>query len=170
MAEETIINRVAKSGIEIIDLDEYFPKQPIAVLDMKDWLYMGLILKEQHFREQLETHDWSQYAGKWVSLVCTADAIVPLWAYMLFTVRLQPVADKIFFGTQDEMLAGHYNEQLSKIDWPTFADKRVVVKGCGDYPVPAAAYVEATAKLLPYAKSIMYGEPCSTVPVYKKGK
>jgi hypothetical protein len=169
MAEE-IINRVAKSGIETIDLDEYFPKQEIAVLDMKDWLYMGLILKEQHFREQLDAHDWNQYTGKWISLVCTADAVVPLWAYMLFTVKLQPYAGKVFFGTAEEMLAAHYLEQLSQIDWPAFADKRVVVKGCGDNPVPAAAYVEATARLLPYAKSIMYGEPCSTVPVYKRGK
>lgn len=169
MAEE-IINRVAKSGIESIDLDEFFPKHGIVVLDMKDWLYMGLILKEQHFREQLEAHDWSQYAGKWVTLACTADAIVPLWAYMLFTVKLQPFAAKVFFGTKEELLASHYHETLSQIDWPAFADKRVVVKGCGDYPVPAAAYVEATSCLLPYAKSIMYGEPCSTVPVYKKGK
>lgn len=169
MAEE-IINRVAKSGIETLDLDEFFPQKDILTLDMKDWLFHGLILKEQHFREQLELHDWNRYARRWVNLVCSADAVVPLWAYMLFTVKLQPHAEKIFFGTAEEMLAAHYREQLAAINWEVYNDKRVVVKGCGDNPVPAAAYVEVTRRLLPYAKSIMFGEPCSTVPVYKKAK
>lgn len=169
MAEE-IVNRVAKSGIQTIDLADYFPAEEIVVLDMKDWLFHGLILKEKDFREKLDTHDWMQYAQKNVTITCSTDAIVPLWAYMLFATRLTGIAAQIAFGTEEEFLSQHYRQALTGFSPADYADQRIVIKGCGEKPVPASAYVEITRLLVPYAKAIMYGEPCSTVPVYKKPK
>lgn len=169
MAED-IINRVSKSGIESIDLGDYYPEGPVVSLDVKDWLFHGLILREKDFREKLEQYPWEEYAGKHVAVHCTTDAIIPAWAYMLLASRLQPVAASVYFGTETELVMQYYLQALQKLDAAAFADKRVVVKGCGDKPVPDAAFLDITIKLMPYAKSIMYGEPCSTVPVYKKGK
>jgi hypothetical protein len=165
-----IINRVAQSGIFSLDLEEYFPNFEITVLDMKDWLFHGLILKEADFRQKLDEHDWEQYTGKAVCLICTADAIVPLWAYMLFASRLQPFAAAVHYGSIESYLESYYDRILSELNVENYKDKRIVIKGCGDKPVPASAYVVATGLLLPYAKSIMFGEPCSTVPVYKRKK
>ena len=165
-----IINKVAQSGIVTIDPEEYFPTGEIVSLDMKEWLFHGLILKEADFRQKLEEHTWEIYSGKTVCLICTADAIVPLWAYMLFVTRLKPYAKEISYGSEEAYISQYYKDVLSKIHPEEYAGKRVVIKGCGEKQVPAFAYVELTNLLMPYAKSIMFGEPCSTVPVYKAPK
>ncbi len=166
--DETFVNKVADSGIVTLNLEDYYPKEPIAVFDMKDYLFMGLILKEKDFREALKQLDLSQFENKYVALTCTADAVIPMWAYMLAASAIQPVAADIFFGSEEETIRGILAKNISKISAGDFIDKRVVVKGCGELPVTESAYIEITKQLRPVAKSIMYGEPCSTVPVYKK--
>jgi hypothetical protein len=165
---DVIVNKVAQSGLITLNLEDYFPQGEMVTFDLKDYLFMGLILKEKDFREALKALDWSQYSGKKVASTCTADAIIPLWAYMLVTTYLQPVANAVYVGTAEEMHKHLFLKNIAAIDATTFTDKRIVVKGCGDIPVGAFAYAELTRHLLPYVKSIMYGEPCSTVPVYKK--
>ncbi len=162
-----IINRVAESGIITIDLKDFYPEAEIVVLDMKDYLFKGLILKEKEFREALKQTNWQQYAGKYVALTNTADAIVPMWAYMLMVSYLQPLAKSIVFGNGKEAQRQQLLNNIAGIDAREYAGKRVVIKGCGDVVLPEAAYVAITQKLQPVVKSIMYGEPCSTVPVYK---
>ncbi|HEU4471571.1 MAG TPA: DUF2480 family protein [Flavisolibacter sp.] len=165
---DTIVNKVANSGLITLDLEKYLPKGEVAGFDLKDHLFMGLILKEKDFREALKNLDWSLYTGKNVAIFCSADAIIPVWAYMLVASYLQPVAADIYTGTVAEMQKHVFLKNLSSIDTAAFADQRVVVKGCGETPIDSFAYTEITRLLLPVAKTIMYGEPCSTVPVYKK--
>lgn len=166
---ETIVNKVAESGIITLDLAPYVPAaEDIAVFDLKPFLFREMILKEKDYRAALQTHDWQQYADKQVAVTCSADAIVPVWAYMLATSYLQPLATSVFFGTADEMVKSILAQRINGIDTTEYADKRVVIKGCGDTPIPDAAYVIVTQHLRPVVKSLMYGEPCSTVPVYKK--
>jgi hypothetical protein len=165
---DVIVNKVAESLLTTIDLEEYYPKGDIAVFDMKDYLFMGLILKEKDFRASLQSLDWEQYRGKNVAITCTADAIIPMWAYMLVASNLQPVAKEVVFGNDETLINTIIFKNLLSIKAEDYTDKRVVVKGCGDVKIPEAAYVEITNKLRPYVKSIMYGEPCSTVPIYKK--
>ncbi|HUC81077.1 MAG TPA: DUF2480 family protein [Flavisolibacter sp.] len=165
---EAIVNRVANSGLITLNLEDYLPKEEPAVFDLKDHLFMGLILKEKDFREALKNTDWSVYQNKNVAIVCTADAIIPLWAYMLVTTYLQPVAKNIYVGTAEEMHQHLFLQNIQTIKADEFNGQRIVVKGCGDIPVGAFAYAEITKLLLPHVKSIMYGEPCSTVPIYKK--
>jgi len=165
---ETIVNKVAESGLITLDLEEYYPKEEIVVFDLKDYLFMELILKEKDFRTALQNHDWNQYQDKNVALTCTADAIIPMWAYMLVASYLQPFANEIIFGNKEAAISMLVSKNLSKIRGEAFTDKRVVIKGCGDVQIPESAYVEITNKLRPFVKSIMYGEPCSTVPIYKK--
>jgi len=166
---DTIVNKVAESGIITLDLVEYLPKQEeIKVFDLKPFLFREMILREKDYRTSLQEHDWEQYTGKKVTITCSADAIIPMWAYMLAASYLQPVASFVFFGTQQELEKWLVEKNLEKIDAEEYTDKRVVVKGCGDVPVPEQAYVAITNKLLPVVKSLMYGEPCSTVPIYKK--
>lgn len=167
MAEE-IINRVAASSLEEINLEDYFPKEQFTVFDLKPFLFMDLILKEKDFREALLNVDWNVYEGKVVAVTCSADAIIPMWAYMLVASYLQPVAKDVFFGDEDEALKETFLKNITAIDIGRFADKRIVIKGCGDLPVKEYAYLEITKMLRPVAKSIMYGEACSTVPVFKK--
>jgi hypothetical protein len=166
--QDDIVNKVAGSGIVSVDLEEYYPAGDRVVFDLKDLLYEGLILKEKDFRAYVKDHDWSGYQDKYVALHCSADAIVPTWAYMLLTTRLEPFARKVVFGDRTDLETALYYEALSRINPEEFRDQRVVVKGCSNLPVPASAYVEITRLLRPFAKSIMYGEPCSTVPLYKK--
>jgi len=163
-----IVNKVAQSGLLTVDLAKYAPEREIVVYDIKDNLFQGLILREKDFREFVKTHDWSRYAGKHVGIVCSADAIVPTWAYMLLANRMQPHAASVHFGTKEEVERNLFAEAMEKIDYETYRDQRVVVKGCGDIPVPESAFVRFTAELSKVAKSIMYGEPCSTVPVFKR--
>ncbi len=163
---ETFLNKVAESGIITIDLEAYIPDE-IQVFDLKDHLFMGLILKEKDFREALKKEDWEKYSNKDVAITCSQDAVIPMWAYMLVSSYLQPYASDIYFG--DELFTRNaiINKTLSKIDVNEYAGKRVVIKGCGEKEIPASAYVEITKLLRPVAKSIMYGEPCSTVPIFK---
>jgi hypothetical protein len=168
--ENEIINKVSQSGLITIDLEEFYPEGERVLFDIKDLLFQGLILREKDFREFIKNEDWNKYKDKYVALVCSADAIVPTWAYMLLATHLEPVAKKVVFGDLETLETILYNEILSKINVMNYADARVVIKGCGNLPVPKAAYVQITSLLRPVAKSIMYGEPCSTVPLYKKGK
>lgn len=168
METESIINRVAKSGLVTLDLEDYYHPGERVVYDLKDNLFMGLILKEKDFREFLKTHDWSQYAGKNVALICSEDAIVPTWAYMLLTIQLQPYANTIVFGSLQDLEEKLYFDAISQINPDQYRDARVVVKGCSKVPVPIAAYVEITRVLRPVVLSLLFGEPCSTVPLYKR--
>ena len=163
-----IINKVAQSGIVSIDLEVFFPSEPIAVFDLKDHLFKGLILREKDFREALAAKDWTQYANKYLTVDCSADAIIPHWAYMLVAAYAQPFAIEVLMGNTEIALKKIYAEKISKIDPEQYRGQRIVVKGCSDKPVPADAYLDITRLLKPVAKSIMYGEPCSTVPIYKK--
>lgn len=167
MSEE-IINRVSESLLTTIDLETYYPSGETAVFDMKDHLFMGLILKEKDFREALKQLDFSVYQDKNVALTCSADAIIPMWAYMLAASYLQPVAKNVIFGNEDFLHKTLFLQNISQIDPEVYRDKRVVIKGCGDLPISESAYVEITRLLRPVVKSIMYGEPCSTVPIYKQ--
>ena len=165
---EPFINKVAESGIITLDPSIFVPVGETAVFDMKDHLFMGLILKEKDFREALKTLDWDQYRNKNVAVTCTADAIIPVWAYMLVAANLQPIAREIVMGDEKELQHQLCLANISKININDFEDKRVVIKGCGEIPIGDFVYMELTKLLRPVVKSIMYGEPCSTVPVYKK--
>lgn len=168
--DKPLVNRVANSALITINLEEFFPKEEIAFFDLKDYLFMGLILKEKDFREALAAHDWSQYQGKVLLVYCTADAIIPMWAYMLVASYATPFAADVFQGTAEAYYQAAMNKSLAAFDPAQYEEKRIVIKGCGDKPVPPSAYLEITRRLRPHAKSIMYGEPCSTVPIYKKGQ
>jgi hypothetical protein len=165
---DTIINKVANSGLMTIDLEKYLPSGNVVTFDLKDHLFMGLILKEKDFREALKNFDWSVYQDKYVAITCTADAIIPAWAYMLVVTYLQNIAKDVYAGTSTEMQKHLLVKNISAIDVNEFADQRIVIKGCGDAAIESFAYAEVTKVLLPVVKSIMYGEPCSTVPVFKK--
>jgi hypothetical protein len=165
---ETIINKVANSGLLTLDLETLLPQQEIVELDLKGYLFMELILKEKDFRAQLLSTNWEQYANKIIAITCTADAIIPLWAYMLLSTYLQPHAASIHFGRASEVKKFLLLNAINTLDNASYVDARVVVKGCGDEALPEDAYIAITNKLLPVAKSIMYGEPCSTVPIFKK--
>ena len=165
-----IINKVAESGLLTINLEEFYPKEETAVFDLKEHLFMGLILKEKEFREIMKDLDLSGYKGKHVALFCSADAVIPVWAYMLVVSYLQPLANEIIFGDQDFLHKTLFLKNLAKINASEYEDKRVVIKGCGELPITETAYVAITRILRPVVKSIMYGEPCSTVPIYKKPK
>ena len=168
METEPIVNRVAKSGLVTLDLEDYYHSGERVVYDLKDNLFMGLILREKDFRDFLKAHDWSQYAGKNVALTCSEDAIVPTWAYMLLTIQLQPHANTIVFGSLPDLEEKLYFDAIAQINPDDYRDARVVVKGCSKVPVPVAAYVEITRVLRPVAQSLLFGEPCSTVPLYKR--
>ena len=165
---ETFVNKVSDSGIVTLNLEDYYPKEDIIVFDMKDYLFMGLILKEKDFRESLKGLDLTEFENKIVALTCSADAVIPMWAYMLAASALQPLAKEIVFGNKEEAVKTILKKNIAAIEEDNFEDKKVVIKGCGELPVTESAFVEITKKLRPVAKSIMYGEPCSTVPVYKK--
>jgi hypothetical protein len=167
---DVFINKVAESGIITIDLETYLPKEEIVVFDIKDYLFMGLILKEKDFRAALKELSLEKYEQKIVAVTCSADAIIPMWAYMLIASLLQPVCIDVILGTADQVERKLLLQNIQLIDTSAYMDNRVVVKGCGEKPIPEEAYLEITNKLRPVAKSIMFGEPCSTVPVYKKPK
>ena len=166
--EEIIVNKVAQSSLETIDLEKFYPEGETIVFDMKDHLFMELILKEKDYRETLKKMNWSVYENKNVCITCSADAIIPLWAYMLAVSYLQPVAKNVVAGNESFMHEVLFLKNLSKINVKEFEGKRVVIKGCGDKEISASVYAEITKILVPVVQSIMYGEPCSTVPVYKK--
>jgi hypothetical protein len=165
---ETIINKVANSGIVTLDLESLFPEYEILDFDLKPFLFMEMILKEKDFRAQLISHEWTQYKNKTVAIHCSVDAIIPLWAYMLLCTYLQPQTSAVYFGTIQQIKNNLLVKKINEINLEQYVDARIVVKGCGEEALPEEAYIAITNKLLPVAKSIMYGEPCSTVPVFKK--
>lgn len=168
--ETEIINRVANSGLVTLDLEAYYHPGERVVYDLKANLFMGLILREKDFRAFLKEHDWSQYAGKNVAITCSEDAIIPTWAYMLLTIQLQPYANMVVFGSLTDLEEKLYFDAIARIDPADYANARVVVKGCSNVSVPTAAYVELTRVLRPVVQTLMFGEPCSTVPLYKRSK
>lgn len=168
--EYEIVNKVAGSGLIELNLEDWYNKTPKALIDIKDQLWQELILREDDFRAYIKNTDWTQYQGHNVAITCTADAIVPTWAYMLVAQALAPYAIKVVFGTLENLETQLFEEALAKLDVTEFTDKRIIIKGCSNYPVPVSAYVRLTQLLQPVAKSIMFGEACSTVPVYKAPK
>ncbi len=167
--EEALVNKVAESGIITLSLESFIPEDgELAVFDIKPLLFREMILREKDFRAALPELDWEQYRGKQVAVTCSADAIIPMWAYMLIASSLAPVAASVFAGTPDELRTSLILKNIAAVDTALYTDKRVVIKGCGDKVMPEGAYVAITATLRPVVKSLMYGEPCSTVPVYKK--
>lgn len=163
-----LVNRVANSGLKVFNLEDHFPMHSIVEFDLKQYLFKELILKEKDFRSALKEIDWSQYKDKIVVVFNSNDAIIPIWAYMLVSSYLTGQAHNIFQGTQQEYLKHHYQLLVDNIDGSIYQEERVVIKGCSNKPVPPSAYAALTSKLKPYAQSIMFGEPCSTVPITKR--
>lgn len=166
--KEEIINRVSNSKLIVVDLEDYYPKGKRTVIDIKDWLFEELVLREKDFREHVKQHDWSKYQDEFVALTCTSDAIVPAWAFMLLTMHLQPYAKEIIIGSLEQLETSLYQTIIRNLDVQQFLDKPLIIKGCAHKPVPANAYIMLSQKLRPIAKSIMYGEACSSVPLYKR--
>ncbi|OOQ58547.1 DUF2480 family protein [Mucilaginibacter pedocola] len=166
--QENIVNKVALSGLVTLDPAQFYLPGERVVYDIKDNLFHGLMLREKDFREFVKGHDWAQYQDKYVAITCTADAIVPAWAYMLLANRMAPYAKDVVFGDAEVLETVLFAKQMETLDAEQYRDQRLVIKGCGDIPVPVSAYVELAKKLTPVAKSLMFGEPCSTVPIYKR--
>ncbi|WP_378180054.1 DUF2480 family protein [Aquimarina sp. SS2-1] len=167
--EEEIINRVANNkNLITFDLEDYYPKGERVLFDIKDWLYEGFILREKDFRKHVSDHDWSLYQDKFVALSCSSDAIIPGWAYLLLTSALIPFAKKVAVGSLEDLETILYAQIINKLDVSDYQDKLLIIKGCSNKPVPESAYVELIQKLQPIAKSIMYGEACSSVPLFKR--
>ena len=169
MSEE-IINRVANSKLVTFDLEEIYPKGERVSFDISQWLLEGIVLRENSFREEATQHNWSQYENKYVALFCSTDAIVPGWAYLLLSLHLAPIAKKVTVGTLEELESILFTELLYNLDVSEYKDKPIIIKGCAHKPIPQNAYVLLAQKLQPIAKSIMYGEACSSVPLFKKSK
>lgn len=169
MADE-IINRVANSKLITLDLEDFYPEGNRIVFDIKDWLFEGFVLREKDFRAQVLEFDWSQYQDAYVALTCSTDAIIPGWAYMLLTVNLEPYAKKVVVGNLETLETSVYQDIISNLSVNDYKDKPIIIKGCSNKPVPQNAYIMLTNKLKPVAKSIMYGEACSSVPLYKQKK
>ena len=169
MAEE-IINRVTNSKLTTIDLEDFYPVGRRVMFDITDWLFEGLILREKDFRELVKNHDWSQYQNSYVALTCSSDAIIPSWAYLLLTIELTPFAKKVVVGDLLLLETVIYQEIIQQLDLSDYIDKPVIIKGCANKPIPPSAYTLLIEKIKPIAKTIMFGEACSTVPLYKRTK
>lgn len=167
---DEIVNKVANSVLEVFDLEDYYLTGIRTQIDISQWLYKGMILKEKDFREALKNHDWSQYKNHFVAIHCSTDAIIPAWASILVTVHVSAFAKKVVLGNSETLESFLYQEILQKIDYSVYQDKPVIIKGCSKKPVPESAYVLAIQYLKPFAKNIMYGEACSSVPLYKRAK
>jgi hypothetical protein len=165
---QPLVNRVANSRITTIDLESLYPIGEIVPFDLKGYLFMELILKEKDFREALKAFDWSQYQGKNLAVFCSADAIIPMWAYMLVATYATPVVNDIALCAPENFVEIAFQKKINALNINDYEGARIVVKGCSDKPVPASAYLEITRRLQPVAQSIMFGEPCSTVPVFKR--
>jgi hypothetical protein len=167
--QENIINKVTQSGLVTLDPADFYPPGERFIYDIKDNLFQGLILREKDLREFVKEHDWSQYQDKNVGITCTADAIVPAWAYLLLANKMAPYAREVVFGDAEVLETVLFVKTIAAgLDVEQYRDQRLVIKGCGDVDVPVSAYVELGKKLTPVVKSLMFGEPCSTVPIYKK--
>ena len=169
MAEE-IVNRVAQSKLITFNLEDYYPKGQRFIFDISQWLFEGFVLKEKDFREEAKAHDWAQYRDQFVAIDCSTDAIVPAWAYMLISTYLQPYAKKVVIGNLENLESHLYQEVIENLDVSDLKDKPVIIKGCSSKPVPKNAYIFLINKLQPVVKSLMYGEACSSVPLYKQPK
>lgn len=167
MAED-IVNRVAQSKLKVIDLEDYYPKGHRFLFDIKDWLYEGLVLREKDFRQHVKEYDWSKHQDHYIALTCSTDAIIPAWAYMLITISLKPYAKRVCIGDIELLETTIYQDIINDLNVEPFKDMPVIIKGCANKPVPVNAYIMLTERLKPFAKSIMYGEACSSVPLYKK--
>ena len=167
MAQE-IINRVANSKLITVDLEDYYPEGKRILLDIKDWLYEGFVLREKEFRAIVKDHDWSEYQNTYVALTCSSDAIIPAWAYMLLTTMLNPYTKRVVVGDLETLETVIYQDIISVLDISQYKDKYLIIKGCSEKPVPQNAYILLTAKLTSVAKSVMYGEACSSVPLFKR--
>ena len=167
MSDE-ILNRVANSKLVTINLEDFYPEGKRVVFDFKDWLFQELVLKEKEFRDYIKNYDWSQHKNQYVAVTCSADAIIPDWAYMLIVVNLEPFVEKCHIGSLEDLETSIYQDKINQIDAKNYQDKPVIIKGCSNKPVPINAYTMLTNSLKPYAKSIMYGEACSFVPLYKR--
>jgi hypothetical protein len=165
---EEIINRVANSKLVTIDLEDFYPEGKRIVFDIKDWLFEGLILREKDFRAKAKDHNWTQYLDNYIALTCSSDAIIPGWAYMLLTTYLDVFAKKVLVGNLETLETSIYQDIITNLDVSKFKDKPVIIKGCTNKPVPENAYILLTSKLMTVAKSVMYGEACSSVPLYKR--
>jgi len=168
MSEETIINKVEQSGLITINLEDFYPEGQRKVIDIREQLIEDVLLREKSFREYISSTDWSQYQDCYVAVYCSVDAVIPHWAYMLMATAIQPFAKLVYFGSAEALENKLFEEIIDSMDVQVYQDARVIIKGCSDKPVPAAAYFYLAAKLRPVSKSIMFGEPCSTVPVFKK--
>ena len=167
MAEE-IINRVANSKLVVVDLEDFYPSGKRIVFDIKDWLFEGFVLREKDFRQQVSLHDWTQYKGTYVALTCSSDAIIPAWAYMLLAMHLESYSKKTVIGNLEQLETSLYQTIIENLDVTSFKGQPIIIKGCSNKPVPSNAYILLSQKLKPIAKSIMYGEACSSVPLFKR--
>jgi len=167
---EEIVNKVANSALEVFDLEDYYPIGTRTQIDISQWLFEGFLLREKDFREALKNHDWSKYQNHFVAIHCATEAIIPAWASILVTTYVSPLAKKVVLGTINDLNSALYQEILNQIDYTKYQDKPLILKGCSKKPVPESAYVIAIQHLQKVAKSIMYGEACSAVPLYKKAK
>ena len=165
---DSIVNRVAQSKLITFDLEDYYPEGRRVLLDIRDWLHEGFILREKEFRSHLEQQDWSHYQDAYVALHCSTDAIVPGWAFMLIATKLQPFARKIVQGNLEQLETSLYQSTIEQLDLSDFKNRLVIIKGCSNRPVPPNAYMLITQRLQPLVKSLMYGEACSSVPLYKR--
>ena len=166
--QEEIINRVANSTLITLNLEDYYPKGNRVLFDIKDWLFEGFVLREKDFRTQVSEHDWSKYQDNYIALTCSSDAIIPGWAYMLLSIQLEPFVKKVIIGNLENLETSIYQDVLNNLNVSEFKDKPIIIKGCSKKPVPPNAYIMLATKLKPVAKSIMYGEACSSVPLFKK--
>ena len=166
--QDEIVNKVANSSLEVFDLEDYYIIGNRTQIDISQWLEEGFLLIEKNFRAQLKNHNWSQYQDQFVAIHCGTDAIVPAWAIILVSTYVIPFAKKTTNGNLQDLESSLYQETLSKLDYTSYQNKSIILKGCSKKPVPESAYVMALAYLLPFCKSIMYGEACSSVPLYKK--
>jgi hypothetical protein len=167
---EEIVNKVASSSLVVFDLEDYYPKGIRTQIDLSQWLIDGFLLKEKDFRESLKNHDWSQYQDHLVAINCSTDAIVPAWASILVAIQVAPFAKKVVSGNLEDLDSSSYQEILATLDYSIYKDKPIIIKGCSKKPVPESAYILAASYLQPFARSIMYGEACSAVPLFKKSK
>ncbi len=163
-----LINKVAQSGLKVLDLEDYFPKDDVIELDLSQFLFKGLILREKEFRSALKVFEWSGFTSINVAVYCSTDAIIPQWAYMLVTSYLLPKTDKVYFGSKQAVEEELLVNALSGINIEAYKDERIIIKGCGKLEKSGKAYVEISKLLLPVVKTLMFGEPCSTVPIFKR--
>lgn len=168
--EGEIVNRVANSKLKIFDLEDYYPTNPLVCIDISQWLFQGFILKEKEFRQSLLNENWEQYKGAFIALECSTDAILPSWAFMLVGSYLQPFSQLVVQGTLEDLKMAYYQEKLQNLDFNIYKDEPVIIKGCSKKPIPDKAYVLAIQKIIPFAKSVMFGEACSAVPIFKRKK